>query len=106
VKEFPASVGDIVSMPGVGRTPPGWTGGCRPTGSNTLDRDDVDDLKRKAVRSLDRGGRRRLIGTYERFARMALDQLADVPSPKIFDLGCGLGGLFSLHLCQAVRRTS
>jgi ubiquinone/menaquinone biosynthesis C-methylase UbiE len=58
-----------------------------------LDRDDVDDLKRKVIRSLDRGGRRRWIGIHERCARMALGEVADVPSPKILELGAGLGGL-------------
>ena len=58
-----------------------------------LDRDDVDDLKRKVVRSLDRGGRRRWLGTYEKIARMALGEVAAVASPKILELGSGLGGL-------------
>lgn len=71
-----------------------------------LDRYDVDDLKRKTVRLLDRGGRRRLIGTYRRFARMAFDRVADMPTPKFFEFGCGLGGLFGLRVCRAVRRTS
>lgn len=44
---------------------------------------------------LDRGGRRRWFGTYERFARMVLGEVADVPSPKILELGSGLGGLSS-----------
>lgn len=56
-----------------------------------LDRDDVDKLKRKVIRSLDRGGRRRFIG-YKRIARMALGEVADT-SPKILELGSGLGGL-------------
>jgi SAM-dependent methyltransferase len=58
-----------------------------------LDRDDVDDLKRKVIQSLDRSGGRRWIGSYERCARAALDEVADVPSPKILELGAGLGGL-------------
>jgi SAM-dependent methyltransferase len=58
-----------------------------------LDRDDVDDLKRKVVCSLDRQGRRRWIGIHDRCARMALDEVADVASPKILELGAGLGGL-------------
>jgi ubiquinone/menaquinone biosynthesis C-methylase UbiE len=64
-----------------------------------LDRDDVDNLKRKVVLALDRGGRRRRFGVYEKCARIALDEVADVPSPKILELGAGLGGL-SLRLLE------
>jgi ubiquinone/menaquinone biosynthesis C-methylase UbiE len=56
-----------------------------------LDRDDVDDLKRRVVRSLDRSGR--IFGTHKKFARIALDEVADVPDPKILELGSGHGGL-------------
>ncbi|MCV7234730.1 class I SAM-dependent methyltransferase [Mycobacterium branderi] len=56
-----------------------------------LDRDDVDDRKRAVVRSLDRFGR--LFGHHEMFARIALDEIADVPDPKILELGSGHGGL-------------
>ncbi|NGX10455.1 methyltransferase domain-containing protein [Mycobacteroides franklinii] len=58
-----------------------------------LDRDDVDDLKRKVMHSLDRAGRRRRIGIHEKCARMALREVADVDCPKILELGAGLGGL-------------
>jgi len=60
-----------------------------------LDRDDVDDLKQKVVRSLDRAGRRRLLGAHQKLAKMVLAQVPDVPSPKILELGAGLGGLSS-----------
>jgi SAM-dependent methyltransferase len=56
-----------------------------------LDRDDVDDLKRRVICTLDRVGR--LFGEHKKFARMALDEVADIPSPKILELGCGHGGL-------------
>ena len=56
-----------------------------------LDRDDVDDLKRRVVCSLDRVGR--LLGQHKKSARMALGEVADIPSPKILELGCGHGGL-------------
>ncbi len=56
-----------------------------------LDRDDVDALKRTVVRSLDRFGR--LLGHHEKFARIALDEIADVPDPKILELGSGHGAL-------------
>jgi SAM-dependent methyltransferase len=56
-----------------------------------LDRDDVADLKRRVVRSLDRGGR--IFGWHKKFARIALDEVADVADPKILELGSGHGGL-------------
>jgi phospholipid N-methyltransferase len=56
-----------------------------------LYRDDDDHLKRRVVRSLDRQGR--ILGTHKKFARIALDEVADVPDPKILELGSGHGGL-------------
>jgi SAM-dependent methyltransferase len=56
-----------------------------------LDRDDVEDLKRAVIRSLDRVGR--LFGEHRKFARVALGEVANIPSPKILELGCGHGGL-------------
>ncbi|ORV56685.1 class I SAM-dependent methyltransferase [Mycobacterium fragae] len=56
-----------------------------------LDRDDVDDLKRSVVRALDRGGR--IFGTHKKFARIALNEVTDVPDPKVLELGSGHGGL-------------
>jgi ubiquinone/menaquinone biosynthesis C-methylase UbiE len=56
-----------------------------------LDRDDVDDLKRTVVRSLDYLGR--LFGNHHAFARIALGEVADVSDPKILELGSGHGGL-------------
>lgn len=58
-----------------------------------LDRDDVDELKHKVMSALDRAGRRRWIGVHERCARIALREVAGVRSPKILELGAGLGGL-------------
>lgn len=58
-----------------------------------LDRDDVDDLKRKVVHSLDRAGRRRFRNAHEALCRLVLREVPDVPSPKILELGAGLGGL-------------
>ena len=54
-----------------------------------LDRDDVDDLKRRVVRSLDRAGR--IFGRHKKFARIALDEVADVPDASYvsaFTAGC------------------
>jgi SAM-dependent methyltransferase len=56
-----------------------------------LDRDDVDHLKRRVVRSLDRTGR--IFGRHKKFARITLDKVADVLDPKILELGSGHGGL-------------
>lgn len=58
-----------------------------------LDRGDVDDRKRKVIESLDRSGRRRFMGNYEMCARAVLAEVTDIASPKILELGCGLGGL-------------
>ncbi|CRZ14446.1 methylase involved in ubiquinone/menaquinone biosynthesis [Mycolicibacterium neworleansense] len=58
-----------------------------------LDRDDVDDLKRKVMDSLDRAGRRRRIGIHDKCAQMVLREVAEVPAPRILELGAGLGGL-------------
>ncbi|MGE2722711.1 class I SAM-dependent methyltransferase [Mycolicibacterium celeriflavum] len=58
-----------------------------------LDREDVDELKRKVIEALDRKGRRRFLGAYTLGARAALREVADIASPRILELGCGLGGL-------------
>jgi ubiquinone/menaquinone biosynthesis C-methylase UbiE len=84
---------DIVSMPRGGPDASWLDRRLQTNRLEYLDRDDVDDLKRKVVRSLDRSGRRRRFGIYGRCARIALDEVAGVPSPKILELGAGLGGL-------------
>jgi ubiquinone/menaquinone biosynthesis C-methylase UbiE len=84
---------DIVSMPRGGPDASWLDRRLQTNRLEYLDRDDVDDLKRKVVRSLDRGGRRRWFGIYGKCARIVLDEVADVPSPKILELGAGLGGL-------------
>ncbi|MEZ0363684.1 class I SAM-dependent methyltransferase [Mycobacterium sp. pUA109] len=56
-----------------------------------LDRDDVDHLKRQVVRSLEVVGS--LFGDHQRFARLALAEVAEVPDPKILELGAGHGAL-------------
>jgi SAM-dependent methyltransferase len=57
-----------------------------------LDRDDVDDkVKRSVIRALEWTGE--FFGNTEKFARIALDEVADVPDPKILELGSGHGGL-------------
>lgn len=57
-----------------------------------LDRDDVDESKKRSViRALEWTGE--AFGNTERFARIALDEVADVPDPKILELGAGHGAL-------------
>lgn len=57
-----------------------------------LDRDDVDPrVKRSVVRALEWTGE--IFGNTEKFARIALDEVADVADPKILELGAGHGAL-------------
>ena len=57
-----------------------------------LDRDDVDPrVKRSVVRALELTGE--WFGNHERFAHIALDEVAEVPDPRILELGAGHGGL-------------
>ncbi|WP_216639711.1 class I SAM-dependent methyltransferase [Mycobacterium sp. 1164966.3] len=56
-----------------------------------LDRDDAAGKKRAVVRSLDRMGR--VFGLHERFARVAFDEIRDVPDAKVLELGSAHGGL-------------
>lgn len=57
-----------------------------------LDRDDVAvDVKRGVVRALEQTGE--WFGNHQKFAHIALDEVADVPDPKILELGAGHGGL-------------
>ncbi|MDH6243582.1 SAM-dependent methyltransferase [Mycobacterium sp. OTB74] len=57
-----------------------------------LDRDDVDpEIKRGVVQVLDLVGK--WFGNHERFAHIALEEVAAVPDPAILELGAGHGGL-------------
>ena len=61
-----------------------------------LDRDATGDpgllaRKRSVVRALERTGE--FFGHHERFAAIALREVADVPDPRILELGSGHGGL-------------
>ncbi len=84
---------DIVSMPRGGPDASWLDQRLQTNRLEYLDRDDVDHLKRKVVQSLDRGGRRKRFGIYTKCARIALDEVAGVESPRILELGAGLGGL-------------
>ncbi|MGV0875027.1 class I SAM-dependent methyltransferase [Mycolicibacterium sp. XJ879] len=91
---------DIVSMPRGGPDASWLDRRLQTDRLEYLDRDDVDHLKRKVMSALDRAGRRRWIGIHGKCARMALREVADVPSPKILELGAGLGGLSSKLLAN------
>jgi ubiquinone/menaquinone biosynthesis C-methylase UbiE len=57
-----------------------------------LDRDDVDDrIKQQVIRSLDRMGR--ILRDHDHLAARALKLVADIPDPKILELGAGHGAL-------------
>lgn len=88
-----SSADDIARMPRGGPEASWLDRRLQTTRLEYLDRDDVDELKRKVIRALDRAGGRRRIGIYERCARMALREVADLGSPKILELGAGLGGM-------------
>ena len=82
----------LTACPAADRTRRVWTGCCRPTGRSILDRDDVDErVKRSVIRALEWTGE--FFGNHEKFAHIALDEVADVPDPKILELGSGHGGL-------------
>jgi SAM-dependent methyltransferase len=84
---------DIVSMPRGGPDASWLDRRLQTNRLEYLDRDDVDDLKRKVIQSLDRQGRRRIVGAHKSCARAALREVTDIASPKILELGAGLGGL-------------
>jgi ubiquinone/menaquinone biosynthesis C-methylase UbiE len=57
-----------------------------------LDRDDVaDEVKQKVISMLDRVGT--LTKQHEKYARTALNVVADIPNPRILELGAGHGKL-------------
>jgi SAM-dependent methyltransferase len=57
-----------------------------------LDRDDVaPEIKRGVVKALERTGN--WFGNHEKFAHIALEEVAEVPDPSILELGSGHGGL-------------
>ena len=64
-----------------------------------LDRDDVDPrIKRSVIAALDWTGR--VFGNHDQFARIVLDEVADVPDPRILELGAGHGALSATVLEQ------
>jgi SAM-dependent methyltransferase len=85
------SARDIASMPRGGPDASWLDRRLQTNRLEYLDRDDVDDLKRKVICSLDRVGR--LFGQHQKAARMVLGEVVDIPSPKILELGSGHGAL-------------
>lgn len=83
---------DIDSMPR-GGPDASWLDRHLETGcAEYLDRDDVDErIRRSVVRSLEWTGD--VFRNHERFALIALEELTDVPDPKILELGAGHGAL-------------
>ncbi|BBX61657.1 hypothetical protein MSAS_08310 [Mycobacterium saskatchewanense] len=64
-----------------------------------LDRDDVpDEVKQRVIGMLDRLGA--LTSQHEKHARTALEVVADVPNPRILELGAGHGKLSAQILEQ------
>ncbi len=62
-----------------------------------LDRHDVDDaVKRQVIGALDWTGR--VFGNHRRVAEIALEVIADVPDPRILELGAGHGAVSRLLL--------
>ncbi|MDO3399758.1 class I SAM-dependent methyltransferase [Mycolicibacterium neoaurum] len=60
--------------------------------SEYLDRSDVDPaVKRSVIDALNWTGR--VFGSHEQFAAIALEEIADVPDPRILELGAGHGAL-------------
>lgn len=53
--------------------------------------DDLEARKRSVIRALDWTGD--VFGNHEKFAKLALDEVADVADPKILELGAGHGAL-------------
>ncbi len=65
--------------------------------SEYLDRDDVAPaVKRSVVDALEWTGR--VFGNHQQFADIALGEIADVPDPRILELGAGHGALSTLLL--------
>jgi hypothetical protein len=63
-----------------------------------LDRDDTESRQRQVLRALQVVGE--FFGDHQRFARIALEEVADVADPAILELGSGHGGLSQALLAE------
>ena len=84
----------LTACPAAGPTRRAWTGCCRPIASSTSTA--TTSRRRSAQAQRDPGARvdRRDVRQPPRSSRtIALDEVADVPDPKILELGAGHGGL-------------
>jgi ubiquinone/menaquinone biosynthesis C-methylase UbiE len=85
-------IGDIGSMPRGGPDASCLDRTLETDRPEYLDRADVDPkIKRSVVKALERTGE--WFGNSEKFAHLALEEVADVPDPRILELGSGHGGL-------------
>lgn len=83
---------DIVTMPRGGPNASCLDRSLETDRQEYLDRDDVDDrVKASVIRALDWAGE--TFGNHEKFAKIALDEVADVADPRILELGAGHGAL-------------
>ncbi|TGD90055.1 class I SAM-dependent methyltransferase [Mycolicibacterium sp. CH28] len=90
---------DIADMPR-GGPDASWLDRLLETGCpEYLDRDDVDDaVKSSIVSALDRIGT--VFGEHDRNAELVLREVAEVPDPRILELGAGHGALSRIVLEQ------
>ena len=85
-------IGDISGMPRGGPDASCLDRALQTDRLEYLDRADVDPkVKRSVVKALERTGE--WFGNHEKFAHLALEEVADVPDPRILELGSGHGGL-------------
>jgi len=89
-------IADIASMPRGGPNASCLDRALETDRLEYLDRDSDGDhrndaRKRGVVRALERTGE--LFGNHQRFAHLVLEEVADVPDPRILELGSGHGGL-------------
>src|SRR4029078_408867 len=89
---MPTEIADIARMPRGGPRASCLDRLLQTDRPEYLDRDDVDDaVNRGVVRALEWTGE--VFGNTQRFAHIALDEVAEVPDPRILELGAGHGGL-------------
>lgn len=96
---MPGQISDIDSMPRGGPDASCVDRLLQTDRPEYLDREDVDPaVKRSVIAALDWTGR--VFGNHDQFARIVLDEVADVADPKILELGAGHGALSARLLEQ------